>query len=184
MLLDKPATFLKNISFTNIFRDIDIPCFTKKLFPGTYFNNVCFSWCYFCLHLPVKPIEKFTFDSISRLHIFIISNFFEGQKPKPSSQAVVWRYSVKNGLLLKPGPGPWTRTQKNLDPKNSGPWISWTLKNLGSEKHGINMGLKNMSDFRELCFKNIIRNVICCLEVHRYLTKFIRIKTVLIITQL
>ena len=126
MLLDKPATFLKNISFTNIFRDIDIPCFTKKLFPGTYFNNVCFSWCYFCLHLPVKPIKKFTFDSISRLHIFIISNFFEGQKPKPSSQAVVWRYSVKNGLLLKPGPGPWTRTQKNLDPEKPESWKTWT----------------------------------------------------------
>ena len=45
------------------------------------------------------------------------------------------------------------------------------------------MGLK-MSDFTELCFKKIIHNVICCLEVHRYLTKFFRIKIVLIITQL
>ena len=38
---------------------------------------------------------------------------------------------LKKGLLLKPGPGPWTRT---LDP----------------EKPGINIGLKNMYDFREL----------------------------------
>ena len=38
-------------------------------------------------------------------------------------------------LLLKPGPGPWT----------------WTLKNIDPGKHEINMGLKNMSDFRELC---------------------------------
>ena len=33
------------------------------------------------------------------------------------------------------------------------------------EKHGINMGLKNMSDFRKLCFKKAMRNVICCLKV-------------------
>ena len=45
------------------------------------------------------------------------------------------------------------------------------------------MGLKNMSDFRELCFKKIMRNVICCLKVHRYLTKFFRLKIVLIITK-
>ena len=25
------------------------------------------------------------------------------------------------GLLLKPGPGPWTRTLKNLDPEEPGP---------------------------------------------------------------
>ena len=42
-------------------------------------------------------------------------------------------------LLQKPGSGPWTRTLKNLDP----------------EKPGINIGLKNISDFRELCFIRI-----------------------------
>ena len=47
-------------------------------------------------------------------------------------------------LLLKPGPGPWTRTLKNRDP----------------EKPGISIGLKNMSDFRELCFIKTMRNVI------------------------
>ena len=52
-------------------------------------------------------------------------------------------------LLLKPGPGPWTRSLKNLDP----------------EKPGINIGLKNMSDFRELCFIKTMRNVIYCLKV-------------------
>ena len=33
------------------------------------------------------------------------------------------------------------------------------------EKHGINIVLKNMSDFRELCFIKTIRNVIYCLKV-------------------
>ena len=62
------------------------------------------------------------------------------------------------GLLLKPGPGPWTWTLKNLDPEKPGPrktWTQknldtekpgprkiWTLKNLDPEKHGINIGLK------------------------------------------
>ena len=55
---------------------------------------------------------------------------------------------------------------------------------MDSEKHGIIMGLQTMSDFRELCFKKIIRNVICPLKVHRYLTKIFRLKVVLVITQL
>ena len=45
-----------------------------------------------------------------------------------------------------PDPEPWTRT---LDP----------------EKPGINIGLKNMYDFRELCFTKTIRNVSYCLKV-------------------
>ena len=32
-------------------------------------------------------------------------------------------------------------------------------------KYGINMRLKNMSDFRELCLIKTMRNVICSLEV-------------------
>ena len=52
------------------------------------------------------------------------------------------------------------------------------------EKHGINMRLKNMSDFKELRFKKTMRSVICCLKVHRYLTTFFRLKIVLIITQI
>ena len=75
-------------------------------------------------------------------------------------------------LLLKPGPGPWTRTlgpghwTRALDPDpGPGPRKTWTLKNLDPEKHGINIGLKNMSDFRELCFTKTIRNVSYCLKV-------------------
>ena len=39
-------------------------------------------------------------------------------------------------LLLKPGPRPWIRTQKNLDPEKPGPRKTWTLKNLDPEKRG------------------------------------------------
>ena len=43
-------------------------------------------------------------------------------------------YEKKNSaevrLLLKPGPGRWTRTLKNLTLK------TWTLKNMEPEKHG------------------------------------------------
>ena len=38
----------------------------------------------------------------------------------------------------------WTRTLKNLDPEKHGSWKAWN-----------NMGLKNMSDFTELCFNKI-----------------------------
>ena len=40
---------------------------------------------------------------------------------------------------------------------------SWTL-DLDPEKLGINIGLKNMPDFRELCFTNTIGNVSYCLK--------------------
>ena len=61
-------------------------------------------------------------------------------------------------LLLKSETGPWT-----LDP-GPGPWTR-TL-DTDPEKPGINIGLKNMSDFRELCFMKTIRNVSYCLKVH------------------
>ena len=70
----------------------------------------------------------------------------------------------KKWLLLKPGSGPWTRTLNKLDHKKT-----WTLKNMDSEKQGTTMGLKNMPDFREFCFKKIVRNVIFYFKVHRYL---------------
>ena len=54
---------------------------------------------------------------------------------------------------------------KNLDTEKSGPLKTWTLKSLDPEKPGINIGLKNMSDFRELCFIKTIRNVSYCLNV-------------------
>ena len=65
----------------------------------------------------------------------------------------------------------WTRTQKSLDPEKPVPGKTWTLKNLRTlknmdpKKHGINIGLKCMSDFRELCFIKTMRNVIYCLKV-------------------
>ena len=53
------------------------------------------------------------------------------------------------GLLLKPGPEP----------------LTWTQKNLDSEKNGIDIGLTNMSGFRGLCFKKTMGNVIYYLKV-------------------
>ena len=37
------------------------------------------------------------------------------------------------------------------------------------EKHGINMGLKNISNFRKLYFIKTMHNVICCLKVRQQL---------------
>ena len=64
----------------------------------------------------------------------------------------------------------WTQTLKNLDPEKlnpekPGPRKTWTLKNLDPDKYRINIGLKYMSDFRELCFIKTKRNVIYCLKV-------------------
>ena len=73
---------------------------------------------------------------------------------------------------LDPDPGPWTRTLdpgpwtlKNLDPGKPGPSKTWALKNLDPEKSGINIRLKNMSHFRELCFTMTIHNMSYCLKV-------------------
>ena len=65
----------------------------------------------------------------------------------------------KSRLLLKPGPGPRSHTLKNLDPEKSRPRKTWTLKSLDPKKYRVNIGLKCMSDFRELCFLKIMRNV-------------------------
>ena len=53
-----------------------------------------------------------------------------------------------------------TWTLKNLDSDKT-----WTLKNLDPAKPGINIGLKNMPDVRELCFTKTIRSVSYCLKV-------------------
>ena len=56
-----------------------------------------------------------------------------------------------------------------IEEATSKTWIR-TL-DLDPEKHGIDMGLKNISDFVELCFiktmRNMIKNIleICCLKV-------------------
>ena len=52
----------------------------------------------------------------------------------------------------------------SIAPATSKTWTR-TLKNLDPEKPGINIRLKNMSDFRELCFITTMRNVIYCLKV-------------------
>ena len=71
----------------------------------------------------------------------------------------------KRRLLLKARPGLWTpQTLKKLDPEKSGSSKTWTLKNMDPGKHRINIGFKNMSDFRELCFIKTMRNVICCFK--------------------
>ena len=74
--------------------------------------------------------------------------------------------SCQCGLLVKLGPGPWTYTRilKNVNPGKRGPLKSWTLTKMDPEKHGINMGLKNMPDFRDLNFIKTTCNVICCLK--------------------
>ena len=85
-----------------------------------------------------------------------------------------------------------TWTLENLDQEKLGPRKTWILKNLDPknldpEEHGINIRLKNISDFRELCFIKTMRNVINFLKV-RVLTdistKFFKLKIVLVITQL
>ena len=61
---------------------------------------------------------------------------------------IQWATSKTWTQTLDLGPGPWTQTLKNLDPEKPG-----------------NIGLKNMSDFRKLCFTKTIRNVSYCLKV-------------------
>ena len=40
----------------------------------------------------------------------------------------------------------WTRTLDS-NPKKPSPRKTWTQENLNAQKHGINIGLENMSDF-------------------------------------
>ena len=46
-------------------------------------------------------------------------------------------FKTRKWLLLKPGPGPLTRTLKNLGLEKPEPWKTWTLQNLDPEKHGF-----------------------------------------------
>ena len=57
-------------------------------------------------------------------------------------------------LLLKPGPGPWTWTLKNLGPKKPGSWKTWNI-----------YWIKKHVYFKELCLIKTMRNVVCCLKV-------------------
>ena len=49
---------------------------------------------------------------------------------------LLWICCIFSGLLLKPGPRPWTRTLKNMEPKKPGLRKTWTLENLDAEKPG------------------------------------------------
>ena len=56
-------------------------------------------------------------------------------------------------------------------------FLQLELKNMDPEKHGINMGLKNICGFRELCFIKTMHNV--CLKVRELTvvsTSFCRLK--------
>ena len=80
-----------------------------------------------------------------------------------------WRYSVKKAVLKNFANSKentcarvscWSL--KKLDPEKAGAWKTWTPKNLHREKHEswtyeINMGLKVVSDFKELHFIKIMR---------------------------
>ena len=62
----------------------------------------------------------------------------------------------------------------------------WTLKHVDPESHIINMGLKNMSDVRAMFYKDHVQRDLYQ-QIHvltDILTKFFRLKVVLIITQL
>ena len=72
---------------------------------------------------------------------------------------------VSSLAITQTRPGPWTQTLKNLDLEKAGPRKTWTKKKLDPEKDGINIGLKFMSDFRELCFIKTMHNVIYCSKV-------------------
>ena len=105
-----------------------------------------------------QPMNEETvfYDYSKRNQFFILSTFFSYCYCCTFScffQIVVFSGYFYN-LDPDPEPGPWTGTLK-----------TWTLKNLDPEKPGINMGLKNMSDFRQLCFIKTMRNVIYCLKV-------------------
>ena len=58
----------------------------------------------------------------------------------------------------------WTRTL-DPDPEKTGPWKTWSQKNLDPEKYESwktwnKYGIKNMSDFRELCSIKTMHDVI------------------------
>ena len=80
---------------------------------------------------------------LETISMFMLKN---AEKKKTLRKSDKTKSCTSLQLLLKPGLRPWT-----LD--------------LVPEKTGINIGLKNMSDFRELCFTKTIRNVSYCLKV-------------------
>ena len=60
----------------------------------------------------------------------------ENSEDRMNPEVLTSQTPMPQWLLLKPGPGPWTLTQKSLDPEKPGPWKTWTQKNLDPEKPG------------------------------------------------
>ena len=83
--------------------------------------------------------QVFTFQGFSRFGSRIRVQVLEVAKQLNPGLGRALHLDLKN-----PEPTIWT--QKNLDPETPSP-----------EKHGINMGLKNISDFRQLCFINLLK---------------------------
>ena len=112
--------------------------------------------CPICLKLTIATTEQ-----RQQLYQSFFFNKVAAWKLATSVQLLVffycfyWLLFTLFWLLLKPGSGPWTRTLIK----------TWTLKNLDPKKRGINIGLKCVSDFRELAFIKTMRNVIDCLKV-------------------
>ena len=93
------------------------------------------------LHVLLQ-IKGYSYES-SRPEVFWKKMFLKISQKSQDSNSVRVSFLIKlqvSGqqlwLLLKPGPRPWTRTQKNLDPEKPGTWKTWTLKNLDLKKPG------------------------------------------------
>ena len=103
-----------------------------------------FFWCHIPPSIPFSDVSN-----ISHIHSFVETIFLlafipvqtteiETQKNFLSYSGKILSYSpvtcAEKGLLLKPGPRPWTQTMKNLDPEKPGPRKTWTLKNPDPKK--------------------------------------------------
>ena len=91
------------------------------------------------------PVEHVSFYFLLNLHRrSLTGSKLLNTPPKKlnltsTSKTWIWTRNLdpgpeKPGLILRPGPRPWSETLKNLNP----------------EKHGINMRLKNTADLRAL----------------------------------
>ena len=66
------------------------------------------------LNMAIAP-DRYTLERTTKLWVSL------GFCSVSSDNFFVVTYTCLSCLLLKPGPGPWTRTLKNLDPEKPGP---------------------------------------------------------------
>ena len=103
-----------------------------------------FFWCHIPLYISFSDVSNIFHIRFFVETIFLLASIpakaieIETQKYFLSCFCKILSYSpvtcVEKGLLLKPGPGPWkTWTLKNLDSEKPGPRKIWTLKNLDPE---------------------------------------------------